>query len=327
MTVSAGSRVDEFELIHRHLTSLGAGRKDVLLGPGDDAALVQPPPGQQLAMTMDTLLAGRHFPHDLPAEAVGHRALAANLSDLAAMGAEPAWALLGLALPDADEGWLAGFVRGLGDLARRFGVAVVGGDLVQGPLGVSIQLTGFAPAGGALRRDRARPGDDIWVSGALGGAMAALEHGLAALEQTDPGLYARFAAPEPRVDLGSRLVGIATSAIDVSDGLAADLLHILNASGTGAAVFSESVPVDSGAATYFPASRALEFALAGGDDYELCFTAPPGRADAVREAAAGCGLEVSRIGQCVSGAGLEITRGDQVLELGSVGWNHFGAGP
>lgn len=327
MTESAGAGVDEFELIRRHLASLGTSRQDVLLGPGDDAALVQPPHGQQLAMTMDTLLAGRHFPHDLPAESVGHRALAANLSDLAAMGANPAWALLSLALPAADEAWLAGFVRGLGDLARRFDVAVVGGDLVQGPLSVSIQLTGFAPVAGAIRRDGARDGDDIWVSGPVGGAMAALELGLDASRKTSPGLYARFAAPEPRVSLGRNLVGIASSGIDVSDGLAADLLHILKASGVGAAVRSEDVPVDSGAARHFPPARALELALAGGDDYELCFTAPARRRNAVREASSACGLQAFRIGHCVAGAGLAITEGGRVLELGSMGWNHFGAGP
>jgi thiamine-monophosphate kinase len=326
MNGSVGAGVDEFELIRRHLAALGATRSDVVLGPGDDAALVQAPPGRQLAMTMDTVLAGRHFPHDLPADSVGHRALAVNLSDLAAMGAEPAWALMSLAMPSADETWLAEFAQGLGDLARRFDVAVAGGDLVQGPLAVSIQLTGFAPARGALRRDGARVGDEVWVSGALGGAMAALEGGLEETRVRDPGLHARFAAPQPRVNLGRELVGIASSAIDVSDGLAADLLHVLDASGVGAAVRSEDVPVDPGASGYLSSARALELALSGGDDYELCFTAPPDRADAVREAASSCDLQVSRIGYCVAGTGLSITAGGRSLVLKGKGWNHFGAG-
>jgi thiamine-monophosphate kinase len=315
----------EFDLIQRHLSGLGRRRPDVLLGPGDDAALVCPPEGRPLVLTLDTLVAGRHFPADLPAADVGRRLLAVNLSDLAAMGAEPAWAMLSVSLPGPDEGWLAGFAAGLGELAARHGVDVVGGDLVRGPLTVSAQLTGFAGPKPVLRRSGAVAGDDIWVSGTLGGAMAALELDLSRVRESHPGLYARFASPEPRLALGRRLAGLATSAIDISDGLAADLGHILRASGLGGEVWAEQVPVHPDAVQRLAPARVLELALAGGDDYELCFTAPPGRGGAVLAAAAESGVPVSRIGRCSSKPGLAITRAGQPVALQRGGWDHFEA--
>ena len=319
------SGTGEFDLIRRHFSGLGRPRPDVVLGPGDDAAVVRPPDGRQLVLTLDTLVAGRHFPIDLPAADVGRRLLAVNLSDLAAMGAEPAWAILSVSIPDLDDAWLAGFAGGLGDLAGRYGVSVIGGDLVRGPLTVSAQLSGFAGPEPALRRSGAGAGEDIWVSGALGGAMAALELGLGEVGVSHPGLYARFACPEPRVALGRRLAGLATSAIDISDGLAADLGHILEASGVGAEIAAERVPVHPEAARLLPEARALELALAGGDDYELCFTAPPDRAEAVLAAGAECGVPVSRIGHCRRGPGLTITQAGEPMILERAGWDHFEA--
>jgi thiamine-monophosphate kinase len=315
----------EFALIQRHLSGLGRDRPDVVLGPGDDAAIVSPPQGRDLVLTLDTLVAGRHFPVSLPAADVGRRLMAVNLSDLAAMGAEPAWATLSVAIPEPDEAWLAEFARGLGDLADRHGVAVVGGDLVRGPLTVSAQLSGFSGPEAALRRTGAAAGDDIWVSGTLGGAMAVLDLQVDQVRALHPDLYARFASPEPRLALGRRLAGLATSAIDISDGLLADLGHILKASRLGAEIVAETVPLHPVAAQHLPPARALELALTGGDDYELCFTTPPDRAAAVLSAAEACGTPVSRIGRCRTMPGLAVTRAGQPLALDRSGWDHFEA--
>lgn len=315
----------EFDLIRRHLSGLGRSRPDVVLGPGDDAAIVRPQEGRYLVLTLDTLVAGRHFPNNFPAADVGRRLLAVNLSDLAAMGAEPAWALLSVAIPEPDEAWLADFASGLGDFADRHGIAVVGGDLVRGPLLVSAQLSGFSGPEPALRRSGAAAGDDIWVSGTLGGAMAALELDLARVRESHPDLYARFASPEPRLALGRRLAGLATSAIDVSDGLLADLGHILEASRLGAEIEAEYVPLHPAAAQVLPPARVLELALTGGDDYELCFTAPPARASAVLSAAGESGTPVCRIGRCRAMPGLAVTRAGQPMELDHGGWDHFEA--
>ncbi len=322
-----GAGAGEFDLIRRHLSGLGPVRPDVVLGPGDDAAVVRPPPDRSLVLTLDTLVAGRHFPEDLPAEDVGRRLLAVNLSDLAAMGAEPAWALLSVSLPGADDAWLAGFAHGLGELAGRYEVTVVGGDLVCGPLAVSAQLCGFAGPGPLLLRSGAKAGDEIWVSGSLGGAMAALEMGLGRSREAEPELYARFASPEPRVALGLRLAGLANSAIDISDGLAADLGHLLTASGLGGEVAAEGVPLHPAAVRNLSPDRVLELALTGGDDYELCFTLPPERSGDLLAAAAGCGTPVSRIGRCRNAPGLAITVDGEPMSLARTGWDHFGASP
>ncbi|MCC5810816.1 MAG: thiamine-phosphate kinase [Ectothiorhodospiraceae bacterium] len=317
----------EFDLIRDYFTGLGSRREDVLLGVGDDAALLQPPEGQAVALCVDTMVAGVHFPGDAPAASVGHKALAVNLSDLAAMGAEPAWATLSLTLPDADERWIASFTHGFGDLARYHNVALVGGDLSRGPLSVSVQAAGFVPRGRALRRRRARPGDAVFVSGTLGDAalgLALWQEQRATLDADSAWLIARLHQPTPRVSLGRELRGCATAAIDLSDGLAQDLGHILQGSGVGAVVDVDRLPVSEPARHYAVARRCLEAAAAGGDDYELCFTVPRTRLHRLDAIASRTGVRLTRIGTIEPGQGLRLVHGDGTpAGLQVPGYRHF----
>jgi thiamine-monophosphate kinase len=278
----------EFEIIRRYFSRPAPS---ALLGVGDDAALVQSAAGCELAVSTDLLLEGRHFAAGAAPRALGHKALAVNLSDMAAIGATPRWATLALALPSADEAWLAAFAEGFYALAARFGVDLVGGDTTRGPLTLCVTILGELPAGTALRRDGARPGDDVWVSGELGGAAYALEHA------QDAAAAKRLHKPEPRVALGERLRGLAGAAIDVSDGFAQDLGHILERSGVGAVVRYADLP------KFRIADAALEqrCVLAGGDDYELLFTAPPAARAAIEALAAPLGLPLSRVGSIQAG--------------------------
>ena len=279
----------EFEIIRRYFSRPAPS---ALLGVGDDAALVQPAAGRELAVSTDLLLEGRHFAAGAAPRALGHKALAVNLSDMAAMGAAPRWATLALALPSADEAWLAAFADGFYALAARFGVDLVGGDTTRGPLTLCVTILGELPAGTALRRDGARPGDDVWVSGELGGAAYALEHA------QDAAAAKRLHEPEPRVALGERLRGLAGAAIDVSDGFAQDLGHILERSGVGAVVRYADLP------KFRIADAALEqrCVLAGGDDYELLFTAAPAARAHIEALAAPLGLALTRVGSIQAGA-------------------------
>jgi thiamine-monophosphate kinase len=313
----------EFELIERYLSRLGACRDDVILGVGDDAALVKPPAGLELALAADTIVEGVHFPPGLPPTDVGHRVLAVNLSDMAAMGAEPAWALLTLTLPAAEESWLRGFASGLHELARRYGTAVVGGDTTSGPLAATIAIAGFVPPGQALRRSGARPGDEIWVSGTPGDAaagLAALSGRLDAPAAVSDPLVRRFTRPEPRIALGMVLRGIATACIDVSDGLAGDLGKLCAASKVGAELDSTLLPRSVAMRGATDPESARRFILAGGDDYELVFTLPPGTG--VAELERGAGVALTRIGTIVAGYGLNLDgappRRDEVH-----GFDHF----
>ncbi len=268
---------DEFELIGRYFTGRGARRDDVRLSVGDDAAVVTPRAGAELVLALDTIVAGVHFPPDTSGRFVGHRALAVNLSDLAAMGAEPAWALLGLTLPAADEAWIAEFAAGFEMLARRFGVALIGGDTTRGPLTVTATVGGWVGPGAALARSGARPGDDLWVSGTPGDAgagLAILQSGLAAGGATREELLRRFLLPEPRVGLGRALCGVASACIDISDGLAGDLEKLCSASGVGARLDCLRLPRSAQLLEAAGESASMRYALAGGDDYELLFTAP-----------------------------------------------------
>ena len=313
----------EFELIDRHFTLRGAARGDLLLGVGDDAALVAPPDGAELVFALDTIVEHSHFPAGMDARFVGHRVLAVNLSDLAAMGAEPAWALLGLTLPAADEHWLTGFSSGLDALARRAGVALAGGDTTRGPLTATIALAGTVPAGQALRRDGAEPGDDLWISGTPGDAAA----GLAILQGRLPGqgrardaLLHRFQLPEARVALGVALRGIATACIDVSDGLAGDLAKLCAASRVGADIDSRELPLSAGLCSVAGPEARLRFALGGGDDYELLFTAPV--AERARLAALEAGAVLRRIGVVSEDAGVRVDGTPLEREPGH-GFDHF----
>ncbi|WP_449446531.1 thiamine-phosphate kinase [Thermomonas brevis] len=307
----------EFDLIAR-IRQRVALRGDVALGIGDDCALLVPPPGMQLAVTMDTLNAGVHFPADTAPADIGWKALAVNLSDLAAMGAQPAWCTLSLTLPQADAAFVDGFCEGFFALARQHGIALVGGDTTRGPLSVGIAAHGFVEPGRALRRDGARVGDDVWVSGTLGDAAAALAQWKADAAMT-PGLRARLDRPTPRVELGRALAGLAGACIDVSDGLLADLAHLCRASGVGAELDAAALPASESLRATFDADVRRALQATGGDDYELCFTAPTTQREALEALSRALGLPLSRIGRIVEGRGVSC---DGIGHAAS-GYQHF----
>lgn len=270
--------MSEFTLISTHFARLGAERGDVILGVGDDCALLRVAPGQELAVSIDTLVAGVHFLAATDPRALGHKCLAVGLSDLAAMGAAPAWATLALTLPMEDDAWLWAFAEGFDALAQAHGVGLVGGDTTRGPLSITVQVHGLVPAGQAIRRSGARSGDLVCVSGTLGDAGLALR-GLLAGEPVAPYLRARLEQPTPRVALGLALRGLATAMIDVSDGLAADLGHILEESRAGpgqigAEIYLANLPLSPLVRAELGRTQDWSLPLASGDDYELCFTLP-----------------------------------------------------
>lgn len=319
--------LDEFALIER-IARRTRARADIVLGIGDDAALLQPAPGQQLAVTADTLNAGVHFPAESAPADIGWKALAANLSDLAAMGAVPAWCTLSLSLPQAEGDWLDAFADGLFALADASGIAVVGGDTTRGPLSISITAMGQVPAAQALRRDGARVGDDIWVSGHPGEAAGALRlwqqgrldvRGVVA-DAAHERLRQRLQRPMPRLSLGLALRTCAHAAADVSDGLLADLGHIASRSGVAAVLQADAMPLSAALRTALGDAAALDCALRGGDDYELCFTAAPERRQAVQALAADLALPLARIGMIAEGRGVHC-EGD--AGAGRSGYRHF----
>ena len=297
--------IGEFELIDRYFTR---PTRRAVLGIGDDCALIALPPGRQLAVSNDMLVEGRHFLPTVAPDRLGHKALAVNLSDLAACGAEPTAFALALALPRAEARFLEGFARGLFALADRHRCELIGGDTTRGPLTISITVFGEVPTGQALLRSGARAGDDLYVSGTLGDARLALEafRGTVSL-QADAFEVARSAmeCPEPRIALGIALRGLATSAIDISDGLLGDLAHILRRSAVGATVDADALPVGTALAGQ-PAALQREYTLAGGDDYELVFSAPEQAAGAVKAAADSAGVVVTRIGRIEASRGLRL---------------------
>jgi thiamine-monophosphate kinase len=321
--------VNEFELIARYFTRPPRSRS-VALGVGDDAALVVPTPGSEVAISVDMLVEGRHFVAGADPESLGHKALAVNLSDLAAMGATPRWALLAGALPEAEPEWLAAFAKGFLALADANGVDLVGGDTTRGPRNFCVTIVGEVPAGAALTRGHAKQGDDIWVSGALGDAALAVAalggrvtldaHALAACRE-------RLDRPQPRVALGLALRGIANAAIDISDGLMGDLGHVLQRSHVGALIELAAIPRSAViAAVLAGAERALglQCLLAGGDDYELLFTAPRTAAQKIEAIAAVLQLPLTRIGSIVREPGLAVVdeRGARLAELPRA-YDHF----
>jgi thiamine-monophosphate kinase len=314
----------EFDIIARYF-SRSSPRSDVLLGVGDDAALLMPPPGQALVAATDTLVEGRHFLPGTPAAAIGHQALAVNLSDLAAMGADPAWALLSLSMPRSDERWLAEFADGLYALAERHGVALVGGDTVSGPLVVTIEVLGFVPPTAALRRSGARAGDLIFISGAPGVSAAGLgelQAGRATFDSNDARVC-RYLRAEPRLALGRALRGFATAAMDVSDGLLGDLGKLARSSGVGACIDLERLPVAQELAPYPPAEQE-RLVLQGGDDYELLFTLPADHAGRVVQLSDAGGCSLRCIGSMVNGEGVECRRDGARVAVAGKGYDHFG---
>lgn len=322
----------EFELIRRHFQRAAPAGGAVVLGVGDDCALLQPPPGEQLAVSTDMLVEGRHFFAGTDAMALGHKALAVNLSDLAAMGARPLGFTLALSLPAVDEAWLSAFSQGLLALAERHGCPLVGGDTTAGPLNLCITVFGSVRPGLALRRDAARAGDDLWLSGRTGEARLALERRLGtawaqavALDaHTQATLEARLHRPEPRLALGRALAGVARAALDVSDGLAGDLGHVLAASRVGACIDEAALPL-APALAGLPDTWRRECLLHGGDDYELLFTADPARRAEVQAAAQASGTAVSRIGRIESAPGLRLNTADgRQVDWPLRGFDHFG---
>lgn len=312
----------EFELIDRYF-SRPSRRRDVLLGVGDDAALLRVPSGQALVAATDTLVEGRHFLAGAPPDSIGHQALAVNLSDLAAMGAEPAWALLSLSLPEARETWLERFATGLYGLASGHGVDIVGGDTVRGPLVVTITALGFVEPALALKRSGAMPGDFIYVSGWPGEAaagLAALLRGGAA--ESDDRLVRRYLYSEPRIELGRLLRGRASAAMDVSDGLLGDLAKLCKASGVGARLDLERLPVSSELAARHGPPECESFVLFGGDDYELLFTLPSAAASSL-EAELACSLPLRRIGEIEAGVGVRCLRDGSPVQVPGGGYDHF----
>ena len=307
----------EFDLIARYFTRRAA-RSDVLLGVGDDAAVVSVPPDRRLVVAMDTLVDGVHFPAGTSSSDIGYRSLAVNLSDLAAMGAQPSWMTLSLALPHTDEAWVAGFAQGLFELADMHGVALIGGDTVRGPMTITVQVAGLVERDRWLTRAGAREGDLIYVSGTIGDAAA----GLAVVQQRKPDssavryLRERFLRPTARVELGRTLRPFATAAMDVSDGLLTDLDKLCAASGCGAQIDIDALPLSDSLRGTFDPSTCVDFALAGGDDYELLFTIAP---DDVGLVPAGC----ARIGVIARGNNVECLRDGKPMQVARRGFDHF----
>jgi thiamine-monophosphate kinase len=264
-----------------------------------------------------------HFLPNIDPISLGHRALAVNLSDLAAVGAEPAWALLALSLPEADAAWLEGFAQGFFALAERYRVDLVGGDTTLGPLAVTVQVLGWVPEAQALKRSAARAGDWVCVSGPLGEAGLGLKMLKGELGWQDLGAVARFLTPIPRVELGLALRGLAHACIDVSDGLAQDLGHVLSASQVGATLVWESLPLSEAVRRYIAETGDWRLPLCAGDDYELCFTVPPQRAPALKQRLSELGLPWHRIGTIEPQPGLRLRRGQAVIEIPPLGYRHF----
>jgi thiamine-monophosphate kinase len=319
--------LSEFDLIQEYFQRPQHPAR-ATLGIGDDCALITPTPGMQTAISSDMLVEGRHFFAGEDPVRLGHKALAVNLSDLAAMGARPVGFTLALALPSADRAWLAGFSQGLFALADAFNIELIGGDTTKGPLTICITVFGELRPGRALRRSAARPGDDIWISGTLGDARLALA-GYRLEHTLDPAsLHAaavRMHTPVPRVELGVLLAeqGIAHAAIDISDGLVGDLGHILKRSSVGATLDVDALPPGLALATQDTAMRRA-FTAAGGDDYELCFTAPVSARAAILAAAGSVATPVTRVGSIKAEAGLRLVDAQgQALDLKLEGFDHF----
>ncbi len=321
--------IGEFELINRYFLRHQTGN-GVVLGVGDDCALLQPPAGRQLAVSMDTLVADVHFPADADPELIAERALRVNLSDLAAMGAEPLWFTLGLTLTEADSDWLEAFSRGLFACAEHYGCRLVGGDTTRGPLSITIQVQGAVEPGAALLRSAAEAGDRIFVTGTLGDGAAALAviQGRAAVGESNAGYFRDcFYRPRPRLAEAAYLRGLAHSALDVSDGLLADLGHICRQSGLGARLQLEQLPLSDPlrelCADDTDQTRALAWALAGGDDYQLCFTLPEAALDELQTLIVAGKLEATEIGVMTAEAGIDCRLHGAPYLPEQAGYRHF----
>lgn len=317
--------VNEFDLIekyfHRSLRAYG-----VSLGIGDDCALLQPPAGKILATTMDTLVADNHFPRNADPELIAERALRVNLSDIAAMGAEPLWFTLGLTMPSADQRWLDGFSRGLFQAANLYSCSLVGGDTTRGPSSITIQVMGSVDIDRALLRSKARPGDVIYVTGNLGdgaAAVAVIKNELKVGKAAFSYFMSRYYRPVPKLSEGQALLGIASAAIDISDGLMADLGHICKASGVGAKIEMDRMPVSEALSKLASREQVIEWVLSGGDDYQLCFTVPEAQVLQVEQLVQQNKLTAIAVGQIVKGDGVTCTHKGRTLVMDKTGYQHF----
>ncbi|MFD0913206.1 thiamine-phosphate kinase [Methylophilus luteus] len=317
----------EFDLIAQYFTRPAlAGASAADLGVGDDAALISVTAGHQLAISADMSVSGTHFFADADPYAIGWKAMAVNVSDMAAMGANPKWATLAIALPEIDAGWLSAFSQGLFACADSYAVSLIGGDTTRGPLNIAINIFGEVPLGKAIRRDRAQAGDDIWVSGTLGKAALWLQQRLGKLDlhaEDVAELAPAMHLPQPRVALGLALREIAHAALDISDGLLADLSHILQASAKGASLDWALLPKPQLRHSQLADSVIQQAVLTGGDDYELCFTAAPEQREQLLALAHTLALPLSRIGSVTQAPGLTVRHGETAIELSQKGYVHF----
>ncbi len=315
--------ISEFDLITKYFTR-PAKRAD--LGVGDDCALIRQKTGFQTAISTDMLVSGTHFFPDTDPEQLGHKSLAVNLSDLAAMGATPVAFTLAVSMPQSDEAWIRPFSQGMLALADKHQCELIGGDTTRGPLNICITVFGEIPTGQSLRRDAAMAGDDIWISGTIGDARLALGHMRHELTLTDEAfqrVIPRMQKPTPRVELGTTLRNIAHAALDLSDGLLGDLTHILDASHVGASINTDLLPMSETLAKQDERWQ-LQCTLGGGDDYELCFTAPESHQEAVLDAARKAGVAVTRIGKIETSAGIRLFNATGPLDQGSIrSFDHF----
>ena len=317
--------ISEFELIKKYFLSKFYSPTLVAIGVGDDAAVINTSPNEQLVVSVDTLNLGVHFSEDMPAFDVGYKALAVNLSDMAAMGARPKWFTLALSLPEVDETWIEQFSQGMLSLAQQYDVALVGGDTTRGPLSITIQIAGTVPVEKALTRAGAKPGDAIYVTGTLGDAAAALaiiKNELCLDMENRECLEKRLYRPTPRVETGLALSSIASACIDISDGLAADLGHVLEASGVGAEINREDLPLSTGL-QQLEKKQQITFALHGGDDYELCFTAPASASTKIEALGDRLDCAITCIGKIIPEPGLYQVANGKRVAVAAKGFDHF----
>jgi len=322
--------VSEFDLINQFFKNTKVKRDDVLLGIGDDCAMLSPPPGKTLAVSTDTLISGVHFPVTTSPEDIAYKSLAVNISDLAAMGAEPAWVSLAISLPESNVNWLEAFMRGFNELAERYNVALIGGDTTQGALSITVNITGLIDAERALKRSNAKVGDVIFVTGNIGDAGIGLDCILNNLnpqkqftEHFRDYCIDRLNRPQAQIIAGQLLTAFSVAAIDISDGLKADLNHICKASKVGAILNIESVPTSEALQAFYNNQPDWKTLLTAGDDYELCFTCPKDKVTEMQSLMESHTIKITCIGEIVSGTGVKCMLDNKLLNFEQTGYNHF----
>ncbi len=321
--------MSEFDLINQFFKASYIKRNDVLLGIGDDCAILSPPPDKSLAVSTDTLISGVHFPQSTNAEDIGYKSLAVNLSDLAAMGAEPAWVSLAISMPDANKIWLNDFMLGFNELLDQYNVALIGGDTTHGALSITVNITGFVSFKKMLKRSNARAGDAIFVTNTIGDACIGLEIALnnqmpIELSDTDTDYFVDcLNRPQPQIKAGQLLTRFSVAAIDVSDGLIADLSHICNASNVGAHLKLEKIPLSDALTSYYNDKPDWQKILSAGDDYQLCFTCPPEQVDEMSQLMHQQKIPITCIGEIIDSVGVSFSLGSESIVITPSGYNHF----